>query len=342
MKLSEFDYNLPPSLIAQTPLAPRDHSRLLVYNRGAIQHRHFFNLPEFLQAGDVLVLNDSRVFPARLLGARQQTGGRIEIFLLQDRSAGVWECLVGGPRARIGLQIVFDQGLVGELVERLENSWLVKFNQLGEEMMRIVEQIGQTPIPPYIKTPDSQEIKKEYQTVYARERGSVAAPTAGFHFTTELLAGLANQGVQIEYVTLHVGLGTFAPVKAEQIENHNMHSEYYQVAADVWQRIGRARSAGQRIIAVGTTAMRVLETATATDKLSGWTNIFIYPGYEFKLTSGLLTNFHLPKSTLLMLVAAFLENKGIRNGITEVKKIYQEAIEQQYRFYSFGDAMLVI
>jgi len=342
MKLSDFDYNLPPELIAQMPMEPRDHSRLLVYENGTVKHQHFFDLPKFLKLGDVLVLNNSKVFPARLLGARQNTGGKAEIFLLKSQADNIWECLVGQARTHVGLVVEFDQGLSGELIERLDNSWLIKFNKVGDEFMKIVEQIGHTPIPPYIKTLDSQEIQKKYQTVYAQEQGSVAAPTAGFHFTLQLLDKLSQQGVQIEYVTLHVGLGTFAPVKTEQIEIHKMHSEYYQLDAEVWQRIKQAKVENRRIISVGTTATRVLESVAVNNKLSGWTDIFIYPGYEFKIIDGLITNFHLPKSTLLMLVVAFLENKGVKDGPAEIKKIYQEAIEQQYRFYSFGDAMLIL
>ncbi|MFW0837445.1 MAG: tRNA preQ1(34) S-adenosylmethionine ribosyltransferase-isomerase QueA [Candidatus Komeilibacteria bacterium] len=342
MKLQEFDYHLPVELIAQTPADKRDHSRLLVYSAGQIEHRNFFNLSDYLQAGDVLVLNDSKVFPARLLGRRQGTGGKVEIFLLQNKDHGQWECLVGHARAQVGLVVDFECGLHATLQAKLADSWLVQFNKEAEELMEIINKIGETPLPPYIKTMDGPQVRQRYQTVYAQPVGSVAAPTAGFHFTSELLNKLKKQNVQIEYVTLHVGLGTFAPVKTDRIEDHQMHSEYYEVADETWHSIQKAKKENRRIIAVGTTATRVLESVASSNKLSGWTDIFIYPGYKYKIVDSLITNFHLPKSTLLMLVSALLDNRGSVDGIVELKRIYQEAINNHYRFYSFGDAMLII
>ncbi|MFH1668197.1 MAG: tRNA preQ1(34) S-adenosylmethionine ribosyltransferase-isomerase QueA [Candidatus Komeilibacteria bacterium] len=342
MKLEDFDYNLPTKLIAQTPSEQRDQARFLVYEKGVVKHQKFYDLVDILQVGDVLVLNDSKVFPARLHGARVDTASSVEVFLLRDQGQGVWECLIGHARTKAGLQIEFPQGLQAELVEQQEERWLVRFNQTGEQFMNTINQIGSTPTPPYIKTKDSEEIREEYQTVYADKIGSVAAPTAGFHFTEELLAKLKVKGVQIEYVTLHVGLGTFALVKVDNIKEHKMHSEYYQVDQDVWQRIKKAKEEKRRVVSVGTTATRVLESVAREEELQGWTNIFIYPGFEYKVVDSLITNFHLPKSTLLMLVAALLENKGSKDGIKELKKIYQEAIDKEYRFYSFGDAMMIV
>jgi len=342
MRLEEFDYNLPAELIAQTPPEQRDQARFLIYDHGNIKHQKFYDLIDILQSGDVLVLNDSKVFPARLHGARVDTASPVEVFLLRDQGQGIWECLIGHARTKPGLKIEFLQDLQASLVEPQEERWLVRFNQTGDQFMETINQIGSTPIPPYIKTEDSQEIRDEYQTVYANKVGSVAAPTAGFHFTDELLEKLKDKGIQIEYVTLHVGLGTFAPVKVDNIKEHKMHSEYYQVDQDVWQRIKKAKEEKRRVVSVGTTATRVLESVAREEKLQDWTDIFIYPGFEFKMIDSLITNFHLPKSTLLMLVSALLEAKGNPDGIKELMRIYQEAINEQYRFYSFGDAMIII
>lgn len=341
MQLDKFDYNLPTELIAQTPADKRDHSRLLVYNNAQIEHKHFFDLPNYLQVGDVLVLNDSKVFPARLIG-QKETGGKVEIFLLQEKNNNTWECLIGHTKSQIGLIVKFRNNLEAELIESLGESWLVKFNKSDKELKDIIYSIGNTPLPPYIKTEDNNIIKQRYQTVYADKAGSVAAPTAGLHFTNELLDKLRKQGVQIEYVTLHVGMGTFAPVKTEDITEHKMHAEYYEVSDETWDNIQKAKKENRRIIAVGTTATRVLESTAKSKKLSGWTDIFIYPGYKYKVVDSLITNFHLPKSTLLMLVSALLDNKGSVDGILELKRVYLEAIDKQYRFYSFGDAMLII
>ena len=342
MQLDKFDYNLPTELIAQTPTDKRDHSRLLVYKEGIIEHKNFFDLPDYLQSGDVLVLNDSKVFPARLIGSRQNTGGKAEIFLLNQKSEDMWECLVGRAKAKVGLVIEFDNELAAELVEKLDGNWLVRFDKSGEELKGVINKIGRTPLPPYIKTEDSVDVRNRYQTIYADKSGSVAAPTAGLHFTKELLDKIKVKGVEIVYVTLHVGLGTFAPVKIDDITKHKMHSEYYEVDEGVWGSIQKAKKASRRIISVGTTATRVLESVSVSGKLSNWTDIFIYPGYEYKIVDSLITNFHLPKSTLLMLVSALLQDKGSSDGVKDLKKIYQEAIDQKYRFYSFGDAMIII
>jgi len=342
MQLDKFDYNLPPELIAQKPTDKRDHSRLLVYKNGIIEHKSFFDLLDYLEAGDALVLNDSKVFPARLIGSRQETGGKAEVFLLKEKKDNIWECLIGHTKAKIGLVIEFKEDLTAELIEVLDNSCLVRFNENGEKLKNIIDRIGQTPLPPYIKTEDSKDIKDRYQTVYAHQSGSVAAPTAGLHFTEDLLNKLKAKGVQIEYVTLHVGLGTFAPVKVDDITKHKMHSEYYEIEEKVWNNILQAKRNNKKIVAVGTTATRVLESVAIKMQLSGWTEIFIYPGYEYKIIDSLITNFHLPKSTLLMLVAALLEDNGSSDGTVELKRIYQEAIEKKYRFYSFGDAMLIL
>jgi len=306
-----------------------------------VRDEHFYDLTHHLSRGDLLVINDTKVFPARLLGQRQITGGQIEIFLLQDKGNGLWECLVGHSRIKAGLVVEFEYKLQAVLQEQVDQTWLVQFNKRGEELRHLINLLGQTPLPPYIKAVDSQKIKEQYQTIYADHSGSVAAPTAGLHFTKELLDTLAQQGVEIVHVTLHVGLGTFAPVKVENIEQHQMHSEYYQVTNEAWNKIQQARNEGHRIIAVGTTAVRVMETVAKNQQLSGWTNIFIYPGYHFLLVNGLITNFHLPKSTLLMLVAAFGQDKYDVNGVEWLRNTYQQAIALNYRFYSFGDAMLI-
>ncbi|MFW0862030.1 MAG: tRNA preQ1(34) S-adenosylmethionine ribosyltransferase-isomerase QueA [Candidatus Komeilibacteria bacterium] len=341
MQLDKFDYNLPPELIAQTPADKRDHSRLLVYNNGNIEHKHFYDIVDYLKPGDVLVLNNSKVFPARLIG-NKKTGGRVEVFLLNNKAEDTWECLIGHTKPDLGLIIYFKDNLEAEIIEELDNTWIVKFNKSGKDLEKSIETVGNTPLPPYIKTEDSEDIKKRYQTVYADKTGSVAAPTAGFHFTEDLLEKIKQLGVEIQYVTLHVGLGTFAPVKTEDITKHKMHSEYYEVDSSVWDNIQKAKKENRRIISVGTTATRVLESVAKTNKLSDWTDIFIYPGYKYKVVDSLMTNFHLPKSTLLMLVSALLENKDITDGVEELKRIYNEAIEQSYHFYSFGDAMIII
>lgn len=344
MKTSDFYYELPQELIAQTPLPQRDASRLMVLDKdtGAVAHRQFHELPQLLRAGDCLIMNDSRVLPARLLGNRIRAdgtpGGSSELLLLTDRGDNVWECLARpGKRLHRGTKIQFGDGrLTGEIVEELpDGRRLVHFTCQGI-FLEVLEALGQTPLPPYIKT--QLEDKERYQTVYARSSGSAAAPTAGMHFTKELIARLQEKGVSIGYVTLHIGLGTFRPVKEENVQDHEMHSEYCILPPETATLINRTRLAGGRVIAVGTTSCRTLESWAAADGTmkarSGWTNIFIYPGYRFKATDGLITNFHLPESTLLMLVSALAGREAVLHA-------YREAVQKQYRFFSFGDAMFI-
>lgn len=334
-----FDYELPKEFIAQTPVEPRDHSRLLVYSRqtDSIQHRHFYNLPEYLRAGDVLVINKTRVLPARLMG-RRETGGIIELLLLNRREKDIWETLARpGRRIRPGERLIFSEKLSADVLRILEDGGrLVRFNYEGifEE---ILDELGQMPLPPYIT--ERLEDKERYQTVYSKENGSAAAPTAGLHFTPELLEVIKGMGVKIVPVLLHVGLGTFRPVKVADVSQHKMHSEYYSVSAQAAQSINEAKAAGGRIFSVGTTSTRVLETVCGDDgqikAQSGWTDIFIYPGYKFKCVDCLITNFHLPQSTLLMLVSALCSRE-------KILEIYEEAKREKYRFFSFGDAMLIL
>jgi S-adenosylmethionine:tRNA ribosyltransferase-isomerase len=339
MLLSDFDYELPENLIAQHPMEPRDHSRLLVLdkNGGALNHKFFYDLPHFLKAGDTLVFNDTRVIPARLIGTRAHTGGKVEVFLLNRKTGDEWEVLVKpGKKARPGTAIEFGEELRCEVVDTTDfGGRIVRFIFRGifEE---ILDCLGNTPLPPYIR--EDLADKERYQTVYARERGSAAAPTAGLHFTRELMENIKSMGVGMAFVTLHVGLGTFRPVNVENICRHVMHKEYYSVSDSCAQTINQAKARGGRIIAVGTTAIRTLETAGTSGTLkpgSGWTDIFIYPGYEFKMTDACVTNFHLPKSTLLMLISALA-------GREQVLAAYKTAVENNYRFFSFGDAMLII
>ncbi|MFH0891409.1 MAG: tRNA preQ1(34) S-adenosylmethionine ribosyltransferase-isomerase QueA [Candidatus Falkowbacteria bacterium] len=394
MKLSDFDYNLPKELIAQEPVEPRDHSRLLVLRRfsppagggdtegvGApgIEDKYFYDIVGYLRTGDVLVLNNSKVFPARLIGERKGTGGRVEVFLVHaltpdpsppasPRARGDrWICLVGGHRRKEGLEVEFDGGLKALAIKNNgDGTFTVEFNKAGEEMMKIVEKIGQTPLPPYIsrnaKRVTRNELindEKSYQTIYAdkNKTGSVAAPTAGLHFTPELMEKIKAKGVQIEYVTLHVGLGTFAPVKAEIITDHKMHAEWVEVSAETMANVYLAKHQGRRIITVGTTSTRTLEAMVSEYPISNIqypinnqfqntqyekqfkgfqknVDIFIYPGYEFKIVDVMITNFHLPKSTLLMLVSAFA-------GKDNIDRAYAHAVKSLYRFYSYGDAMFI-
>ena len=350
MKTSDFYYDLPPELIAQTPLKNRSDSRLMVLdkNTGAIQHSHFYDLGKFLRPGDRLVLNDTKVIPARLIGERMDTHGHVELLLLhrlteeQKKEYGltgmVWETLAGpGKKAREGFTISFGDGrLVGEVVKVLpDGNRLVRFDFDGifEE---VLDQLGQMPLPPYIH--EQLADPSRYQTVYAREEGSAAAPTAGLHFTKELLAQLQQEGIDISYVTLHVGLGTFRPVKAENIEDHQMHREIYHINENTAQEINETKAAGRRIVAVGTTSCRTLESAAVAPGVvkagASETGIFIYPGFKFQILDALITNFHLPESTLIMLVSALAGREHILNA-------YNEAVKEKYRFFSFGDAMLI-
>lgn len=339
MKTSDFIYELPEELIAQTPMARRDASRLLVVDKcsGELSHEHFFDLPSHLRAGDCLVLNDSRVLPARLFGVRP-TGGAVEVVLLRDLGDKRWECLCRpGKKMRIGTEVCFGDGVLRAVVEDIheDGNRVLRFSYEGI-FLELLESLGQMPLPPYIKA--QLEDKERYQTVYSRHSGSAAAPTAGLHFTEELLEKIKNMGVDVCFVTLHVGLGTFRPVKAENIEDHEMHSEYCSIPAETAEAIEACRKRGGRVIAVGTTTCRTLESFAREDgslaESAGWTNIFIYPGYRFKCIDALVTNFHLPGSTLLMLVSALA-------GRDNMLHAYQKAVEEKYRFFSFGDAMFI-
>ena len=340
MKTHDFYFDLPQELIAQTPLERRDQSRLLTLdkNTGAVGHHHFYELPRFLRPGDCLVLNDSRVLPARLIG-RRETGGACEVLLLIDRGEKTWECLVRpGKKLKPGAKVIFGEGeLTGEVVAEVEGgNRLVRFDYEGIFLERL-EQLGKMPLPPYIK--EELQDSERYQTVYSRVVGSAAAPTAGLHFTPELLDEIRAMGVKICYVTLHVGLGTFRPVKAEDISEHEMHSEYCMISKETADAINETKKSGGRVICVGTTSCRTVESFAAEDgtmkESAGWTNIFIYPGYRFKVLDALVTNFHLPESTLIMLVSALA-------GREHVLAAYREAVEQKYRFFSFGDAMFIV
>ena len=339
MKTSEFFYELPPELIAQTPLAQRDSSRLLVLDRdtGAVEHRHFHDILDYLRPGDCLVLNNSRVLPARLLGKRA-TGGAVEVLLLKDKGDDTWECLAKPARKTpVGAELSFGDGLLTAVVVEAgeEGSRLVRFRYEGI-FMAVLERLGKMPLPPYIKK--ELQDQERYQTVYSKVNGSAAAPTAGLHFTPELLAQIQAKGVSLAWVTLHVGLGTFRPVKAEDITDHHMHAEYCMLSAETAALLNRTRAAGGRIICVGTTSCRTLESFVREDggfeERSGWTDIFIYPGYRFRAMDALITNFHLPESTLIMLVSAFAGRERVLNA-------YRIAVEERYRFFSFGDAMFI-
>lgn len=339
MKRTDFSFDLPEELIAQTPLQRRDASRLLHLDKqtGALEHGHFYDLPRYLRKGDCLVLNDSRVLPARLIGARS-TGGSVELVLLRDLGEEKWECLSRpGRKTKPGTELVFGEGeLTATVLEVVEGgNRVVQFHYEGI-FLEVLERLGKMPLPPYIRA--ELEDSERYQTVYSRELGSAAAPTAGLHFTKELLAQIEAKGVQIAYVTLHVGLGTFRPVKEEEIEDHPMHAEFCIVPERTAQIVTETKRSGGRVIAVGTTSCRTLESFAGEDgtlePCSGWTDIFIYPGYRFKCIDALVTNFHLPESTLIMLVSALA-------GRERVLHAYQVAVEERYRFFSFGDAMFI-
>ncbi len=339
MKTSDFDFYLPEELIAQTPLERRDASRLLTLdkNTGAVGHHRFYELPRFLRPGDCLVLNDSRVLPARLIG-RRPTGGACEVLLLVDKGDNLWECLVRpGRKLKPGARVIFGDGRLTATVEAELNDGkrAVRFQYQGI-FLEILEQLGRMPLPPYIKA--ELEDQERYQTVYSRVAGSAAAPTAGLHFTTELLDRIRGMGVKVCYVTLHVGLGTFRPVKAEDITDHEMHSEFCMISGETVGIINETKQNGGRVICVGTTSCRTVESFAAEDgtlsERSGWTDIFIYPGYRFKVLDALITNFHLPQSTLIMLVSALA-------GRERVLAAYEAAVREKYRFFSFGDAMFI-
>ncbi len=366
MKTSDFDYELPQSLIAQVPIEPRDASRLMVLDRrtGTIEHRHFRDILDYLQPGDVLVCNESRVIPARLYGRKVPSGGKVELLLVAKRGENLWEALVRGRKIRAGTRIeIGDRGqgtrdkgsspdlysfspITAEVIGETEaGGRLIRFDRPIESLL---DDLGVTPLPPYIHEPLSDA--ERYQTIYARVRGSVAAPTAGLHFTPRLIDEIRRKGVEFAFVILHIGLDTFRPIKEEEVEDHRIHTEYCQLPSEVADHLNRARVEGRRIVAVGTTSVRVLESAAQAGNqqaeasassisllvpYSGWTDLFIYPGYQFRAVDVLLTNFHLPRSTLLLLVAAFA-------GKDAMDRAYQEAIRREYRFYSFGDCMLIL
>ena len=340
MKKSDFYFDLPAELIAQTPIERRDASRLLVLDKdsGAWEHRHFFDLPEYLHPGDCLILNNSRVLPARLLGQRLPGGGACEVLLLIDRGEKTWECLVRpGKHLREGARLSFGGGeLLAEVTSVLDGgNRLVRFNYEGV-FLEVLDRLGKMPLPPYIR--EELQDRERYQTVYSKVVGSAAAPTAGLHFTEDLLQKVQNMGVKVGYVTLHVGLGTFRPVKEDNITDHMMHSEYCVIPQETADLINETKQNGGRIICVGTTSCRTLESWAAEDGTmmakAGWTNIFIYPGYKFKVIDALITNFHLPESTLIMLVSALAGRRNVLNA-------YKEAVRERYRFFSFGDAMFI-
>lgn len=343
MKTSDFWFELPKEQIAQTPIEPRDHSRLLFLNKdtGKCEHYHFYDILDLLEEGDLLVVNDSRVIPARLYGTKKDTGASIELLLLEQKEENVWETLVKpGKKAKPGVKIVFGDGLLeGEILETVEGgNRLIRFTYEGESIFPILEQIGQMPLPPYIT--EKLQDNERYQTVYSHELGSAAAPTAGLHFTEDLLNRLKAKGVTIAKVTLHVGLGTFRPVKEEEITDHKMHSEHYHLTQETAELINQTKAKGKRVIAVGTTSCRTLETVGQSQffplkEQEGYTEIFIYPGYQFKVLDGLITNFHLPESTLIMLVSAFA-------GYDSTMNAYNLAVKEGYRFFSFGDAMMIL
>ena len=340
MKLSDFMYDLPEERIAQTPVEPRDHSRLMVLHRAndSIEHKHFYDIVDELNEGDALILNDTKVLPARLYGQKEDTGGAIEFLLLHKHTLDTWEVILKpGRRAKPGARFVFGNGeLKAEIIDVInDGNRLVRFEYDGifEE---VLDRLGEMPLPPYITK--KLEDKDRYQTVYAKNPGSAAAPTAGLHFTPELIEKIKAKGVNIGYVTLHVGLGTFRPVKVDDVNNHKMHSEFYILPKETAELVNRTKATGKRVISVGTTATRVLETVGAESETlfekTGWTDIFIYPGKEFHVIDALITNFHLPESTLIMLVSALA-------GRENVLRAYNEAVKEKYRFFSYGDAMLI-
>ncbi|MFI8685552.1 tRNA preQ1(34) S-adenosylmethionine ribosyltransferase-isomerase QueA [Rossellomorea sp. NPDC077527] len=340
MKVEDFDFHLPEELIAQTPLENRSESRLMVLDKedGSMDHIRFKQITDYLQEGDCLVLNDTRVLPARLFGQKEDTGANIEVLLLKQEDGDQWETLVKpAKRIRVGTEIVFGDGkLKATCIGLKDHGGRILEFQYDGIFYEVLDELGEMPLPPYIR--ERLEEQDRYQTVFARERGSAAAPTAGLHFTEELLDELREKGVHIAFITLHVGLGTFRPVSVETIEEHDMHAEFYQVSEGTARLLNDVRANGGRIITVGTTSTRTLETIASKHgtfvEESGWTNIFIYPGYEFKGIDGLITNFHLPKSTLIMLVSAFAGQENVMHA-------YETAVKEKYRFFSFGDAMLI-
>lgn len=349
MKLSQLEYNLPKNLIANSPVEPRDHSKLLILDResGSIQHKHFYNLIDILGSGDVLVFNNTKVFPARIIG-KKETGGKVEVLFLKNCGENVWEIL-GKNLPSVNHKILLHK-FCAIVIEKDLNTAKIKTDGSKKEFIEMLQKEGKTPIPPYINVDFSENsLRVKYQTVYAKVTGSVAAPTAGFHFTKEMFKKLKNKGAQMEYVTLHVGPGTFLPIKNDDLSKHKMHSEWFSLSAQAADRLNMAKAMGKRVISVGTTTTRVLESCIASNGLkakSGETDIFIYPPYKFQFIDGLITNFHLPHSTLLALVSALVSKPNTNYKFKNFKsstvgKAYEEAIKNKYRFYSFGDAMLI-
>jgi S-adenosylmethionine:tRNA ribosyltransferase-isomerase len=345
MRLADFSYRLPLALIAQTPIEPRSSARLLIYKqkKDTIEHKYIYNLPDYLRSGDVLVINDSKVFPARLLGQKAINGAKAEVFLLRAQTANnrCWSILLKMNHPRLGDKIIFAKDFNCQLKKNNgDGTWLAVFNVTGKTIWRKINCYGQTPLPPYIKqTKDNKKIRKRYQTVYADKVGSVAAPTAGLHLTQELLRQIKKQGIKIVKITLHVGLGTFMPIKTEKIKDHKMHAEWASINSIAAKHINQAKANGNRVVAVGTTSVRVLESWAdkqgQVSVKSGWLNNYIYPPYKFKCVDAMLTNFHIPRSSLLLLVSAFI-------GRLRLLKLYRIAIKKKYRFYSFGDAVLLV
>jgi len=358
MNTEDFNYDLPKNLIAQTPTEPRDHSRLLILdkNTGNLKHKYFYDIIDFFKKGDVIVMNNSKVFPARLKGTKEKTGGTVEVFLHRHVKKAIWQCILGGKKLRPGLKIVIDERLSCEIKKNNQDgTWELEFDKEGEEMMEVVYEVGITPLPPYIKREKKNERdRKRYQTVYAsdKKKGSVAAPTAGLHFTEELIKKLKKKGARFEYITLHVGLGTFATVKVDNVKEHKMHAEWVEISKETIENIYKAKEEGRRVIAVGTTSVRSLEAMAEKFSIFNFqhpddliseqikdfredVDIFIYPEFKFKIVDAMITNFHLPQSTLLMLISAFA-------GKDRVDNAYKQAIANKYKFFSYGDAMLIV
>jgi S-adenosylmethionine:tRNA ribosyltransferase-isomerase len=336
IKLSDFDYELPKHLIAKYPVSPRDACRLMVLDRKtkSIQHRIFRDLPEYLEEGDLLVLNDTKVIPARLKG-KKETGASIEVFLLRPFSEDIWEVLIKNiKRLKEGQEVIISSEFKVKLLEKYEEG-KAKVKLIGSNIKSLIEKYGHIPLPPYIEREDEEKDKDYYQTIFAKKEGAVASPTAGLHFTNELLEKLEKKGVKKAFCTLHVGLGTFRPIQTEDITKHKMHEEFYQIPDETLELIKQTKEKGKKVIAVGTTVVRTLETYAKTGKKEGFSDIFIYPPYEFKIVDALITNFHLPKSTLILLVSAFADKEFIL-------KAYKIAVEKKYRFFSYGDAMLIL
>ncbi len=342
LRLSDFRYHYPEKLVAQYPLERRDEARMMVLHRATreVEHRIFKDLPEYLQPGDCLVINDTRVFPARLLGTKDKTGAKVEVFLLRNLENGIWEVMVKPARkVRLGNRIVFENGFTCDIIDNTVSGGRIIEVHCQGDFFEVLDEVGQTPLPPYIKRKPEPLDREFYQTVYARKRGAVAAPTAGLHFTDELLERIRERGVRIAPITLHVGLGTFRPVQVDDISRHQMHSEYYEVSEESAQLINRTKQEEKAVVAVGTTCVRVLETvADRTGYIrpgKGWTDKFIYPPYSFRMVDRLITNFHQPESTLLMLVSAFAGHEFIMDA-------YHTAIQEKYRLFSYGDGMLIL